>query len=826
MKNEIWSKIVVIQLLLQAVPVAYGADSINPSLSLSPTSYAFLDKRVVDTPEFKLLVFPESSVRLSEYKQKYGDGSQDPYLPGPTEAKRADEFAAKNQYPEAIAELTKSIDIFNEIFDRRKFSIISSNWLIYRARMFIKVGLVAKAIEDLNQVIIQKPVDPQNIFNVALLFAELGKNDRAESTLSLISEDQLRVYKPYFSYLLAVAQERQGKTLLALSSYKKAAALFYGDQMAVAAQSCLDKVTFLNSKKLSQPVVFDPNDIERTTCGNARTNFPQKSYQDRLKEQADKTKRLMERINEENGERRQIRTRGFENSIANSTYVLILSKLESQSKSQNYIRDLLSMADTAESLGQLDEAKQYVDKAIENFKPYDSGIELDSSIRNLVNQLNYFDGLDYSSRWEKVARISEPFCANENFRRIRDEALLPRRTYAERDVAKIEKLIDIRNEFKTTTGINSESLQRALPLKTLPKNKTLWKNCFLSTSDSNHINVPNAEIKLLFELSSKTQSIAELIIANANSNEFTEAQSEFANFELIASKWAVGDTFKNSLLYSLYLLGTEASLQQGNLSQAERNLRQAIGTIGDTYINHSRPIVKCLAQIGSDQSLYELAVQKLEHLKSSDSADYCELKTRLAEILLNKARSLGDTIAASELKTRAAKLFDEISRENKSRKMYKISDADLKLRQLIASKYPSLVNLDLMSGVVEYQGDVKNATFGGIVGYREMRINGADSIEIRGLPEGRTTVVIDGETLTTKANNLLKKGKLPQAEKLFISALRADPNSENFALISDCWYRQNRYQNAFEASSLALELDASNKLATKIKRATKNKWRR
>ena len=49
------------------------------------------------------------------------------------------------------------------------------------------------------------------------------------------------------------------------------------------------------------------------------------------------------------------------------------------------------------------------------------------------------------------------------------------------------------------------------------------------------------------------------------------------------------------------------------------------------------------------------------------------------------------------------------------------------------------------------------------------------------------------------------------------AAVRANPNSEAFALIGQIWYRRKKLESAWQACSMALDLDGNNKEAMNLK---------
>ncbi|HNN64142.1 MAG TPA: tetratricopeptide repeat protein, partial [Candidatus Obscuribacter sp.] len=105
---------------------------------------------------------------------------------------------------------------------------------------------------------------------------------------------------------------------------------------------------------------------------------------------------------------------------------------------------------------------------------------------------------------------------------------------------------------------------------------------------------------------------------------------------------------------------------------------------------------------------------------------------------------------------------------------------------------------------------------------RTVRIIGPHSIIMTDKGNGRQSILMDGQTFTDKAMAKLDTGKLSDAEQLFVLALRADPDSDAFGLLGECWYLQGNIENALQASSMALEVNKENAHAAAIQRLCLN----
>ena len=144
---------------------------------------------------------------------------------------------------------------------------------------------------------------------------------------------------------------------------------------------------------------------------------------------------------------------------------------------------------------------------------------------------------------------------------------------------------------------------------------------------------------------------------------------------------------------------------------------------------------------------------------------------------------------------------------------------ETKLKKLL-TKYPALSELDVIDGKVEYVEPGRENTGsrgGGISDGKPISIRGPNSIVVLGNGDGSHRIILDGLRLVDIAARELKQNKLNRAEDVATAAVRANPNSEAFALIGQIWYRRKKLESAWQACSMALDLDGNNKEAMNLK---------
>ena len=157
-------------------------------------------------------------------------------------------------------------------------------------------------------------------------------------------------------------------------------------------------------------------------------------------------------------------------------------------------------------------------------------------------------------------------------------------------------------------------------------------------------------------------------------------------------------------------------------------------------------------------------------------------------------------------------------REERSRAYEEAKNKRIATIKTLVQKYPGLARLDIIDGPVVYEEGSGGDRSGGSSDGKVMRINGPNSVVVRGLGDGSHSIVLDGMRLVDIADAKLRGGDLKRAEELFTMALRARADSETFGLLGKCWYKMNKNDDAKQACAAALELDAGNKQALSLKK--------
>ncbi len=224
-----------------------------------------LDKRVTDSMTYKQLVqtdpWQQGAPPTDWNQQMRGCISGISNTPGGFDARRAQNLAATKHFAEAIGEWTRAIDSYDDDNAQRYGMTLDPEWLLSRARLFIKIGRIDDALVDIERSVTLKRSSDQSKFNAALLFAELGKYSRAESVLPAVSSGQ-PLFRPYYSYLLAVVQEKQGKKELAKQTFMEAATLFAAAGMSPPAEACLNAVSAIDGPTEKRKQTFQVTDLK------------------------------------------------------------------------------------------------------------------------------------------------------------------------------------------------------------------------------------------------------------------------------------------------------------------------------------------------------------------------------------------------------------------------------------------------------------------------------------------------------------------------------------------------------------------------------------
>lgn len=137
------------------------------------------------------------------------------------------------------------------------------------------------------------------------------------------------------------------------------------------------------------------------------------------------------------------------------------------------------------------------------------------------------------------------------------------------------------------------------------------------------------------------------------------------------------------------------------------------------------------------------------------------------------------------------------------------------------AKYPAIANLNLITGPIVYseKPDTRSPMMSSGIEAdgREIRVDGVSSDVTESYGDGTMRIMLDGLRLTDKALISFEEGDLERAERILVAALKADPDSETFGLLAECWYFQGKLTEALQACDLALEFDVSNGHAVAIR---------
>jgi tetratricopeptide (TPR) repeat protein len=566
---------------------------------------------------------------------------------------------------------------------------------------------------------------------------------------------------------------------------------------------------------------------------------------DVTKSESEKAAVIVQSLQEEKEQRQLAQMKHNESQVATATCSLILASPQKFSQQSHYLMSLLEMARTAASLGQKATAQSYTDKAIACYQTYTPEANYDNCTRILISQLRVFTGLQFQDRIELIARRSELFCINESFERERDDNFIDLMSEPDAKIAMTERLIAIREELGTKSTNPLKHLMQRLPKNY--KGKGQYKQLSEFTIDPRRFysDKPDTQVASLFVASAQAITDTEKVVGFIRTNDFDQSEKLIDQLDIQLASSSKTDTasFSNSfnkvIKYSQHCAFAQGYLEQGSSKFADKSLRLAISNLSQSDVadlemsdlRELEPLLKLLSQLraiyeSSQQfeqleSLYDFALSKLEKIKLKDTKPISEIKMRLAEILLNHERHEANKQHGTKLKQRASQLFSESTKAPANRDMAGGSLADIQLRREIAIKYPALIKLDLSNGAIVYEepDGRQGSRMGGIADGRKLHISGPSSITVIGQGGGRQKILLDGQTLAQKARIQLQAGNLPLAENILTSALRADPNSENFGLLAHCWYRQKRFEEALQAASMALETNSNNKQAAQILRS-------
>lgn len=223
----------------------------------------YLDKRVTDSGTYKTLVpaNPWEKGPPSDWMQQPRGCMHDIInTPGASNARRATHLAEGKHFAEAIGELTRAIDKYDGI---NRFGMsLDPSWLISRARLYMEIGRSEDALKDAERAVALKRSYDKEKFNAALIFTQFGKYAKAESVLPASSSVQPIAFRPYFSYLLAVLQQKQGKEDVAKQTFRESATLFAAEGMSLPAQSCFEAIAVMEGRKNAEGHTLDLASLE------------------------------------------------------------------------------------------------------------------------------------------------------------------------------------------------------------------------------------------------------------------------------------------------------------------------------------------------------------------------------------------------------------------------------------------------------------------------------------------------------------------------------------------------------------------------------------
>lgn len=540
---------------------------------------------------------------------------------------------------------------------------------------------------------------------------------------------------------------------------------------------------------------------------------------------------IMRQLQQQKQQRELAKANRDQESITKATTEMILAAPHKQARMSAYILTLLNVSSTASKFGQRSIAQSYLDKAIECYLTYKPQPDYDACTRSLIHQLREFGGSQFQERMEKVAKRSELFCNTESFQRERDNAFIDLCRGEDSKIAMLEKLINIREELQPTTGIDPKSLRTRLPKSYQDKGQHKdIAECF-PRPDNNYADKTNPMTATLLNASSQASTKVEQVLASISAKETRQSEQLLKELEQESGKGPCPESFHKAILQAQYLAIADGYLEQGIFASADKYLRKAVSTASNTTSVDLSPFAAVLSRLRivyedsqsftKAESLYDYVLNRLTKTTVTDVTQHADIKMSFAELLLSHERHLTDKNQSAKLKKKAMGLFDECLQRSTNPAKAGSSIEDIKLRRIIATKYPALVKLDLPNGAIDYEESTEEqpgSRMGAICDGRTVQINGVNSIVIRGKDNGRLSIVMDGQTFTDKALAALDTGKLSEAERLFVQALRADPDSENFGLLGECWYLQGKNENALQASSMALEINKRNAHATAIQR--------
>lgn len=562
---------------------------------------------------------------------------------------------------------------------------------------------------------------------------------------------------------------------------------------------------------------------------NSRTNA---TIRNQLQTERSHAKTLTRKLESDKRRNQEQNLRRQQNSIKSETVNTILAVSRKESQTSDYILALLHLSTTAKQCGQLSLSKDFTDKAIGAYLTYTPRADHDTCTRMVIQHLRDFDGVDFQNRVEKVAKRSELFCDDETFQNYRDNVFLEN-LHGDAKIAMLEELIKIRQQTNHRSYDPVNSLMRELPKSY--KGRGHYKELAAYTIDPRSLllakPIPNPITAEQLEQSAQFLSKTERILDAVKARNFDQSETLIEELNQNHSKRSRSASFKKTIISALYDAIAESYFDQSELLLAEKYLRKSLDMMPNSepvdlapaisLLSKLRGCYESLNQFHPIEALYKHAIQSGIQNRFNDSSQISEVKMSLAEVLLNHSRNQTNKTISKALESKANELFDESRRKAAKGANAGKTAEDIKIRHILAQRYPKLTKLDLSSGTVicDPDSDGRNAV---VCDDKRVCLKGNHSIAIKGKGNGRLDVRIDGQTLTEKAIDILEKGNPDKCEKLLTSALRADATSEAFGLLGECWYLQGNNEDALQASSMALELNSNNAHAAAIQTLCRN----
>lgn len=209
-----------------------------------------LDKRITGSATYQQLLEPDlweqGIVPSDTNQQPHGCQTVISNTPGGYDALRAANLAATGHFDEAINEWTVAIKNYDQNNVAAGNMLLDPNWLISRARLYIKLGRTNEAAADLERAVKLKRCYDQEKFKIALLYMQLSNFDRAESILTEMNA-AMPLFRPYIQYILAKSRQEQGKSAQARQDYLDAATMLAATGNTPACNQCLEEIAAIDA---------------------------------------------------------------------------------------------------------------------------------------------------------------------------------------------------------------------------------------------------------------------------------------------------------------------------------------------------------------------------------------------------------------------------------------------------------------------------------------------------------------------------------------------------------------------------------------------------